>query len=136
MYVSAHGKQNGYSLSSEKEGVVTKNELSIFAPSLQRILTRDGIIIYDSCSTGKGDDNIAKDTALATHHRVFAPNEDASTGMFWFQSPQNVLFGVKYDPKKHQGKPRFTPPRPGIGFKGEPEEHRDIVNITVSYYFP
>ncbi|MBI4149936.1 hypothetical protein HY488_00875, partial [Candidatus Woesearchaeota archaeon] len=137
--VNAHGEQHAILLSGFSgliEYQITRDTIPVFAPSLDKILTPNAVVILDSCETGKGEDNIARDIAQTTKRRVFAPDDNTHTGMFWFNSPEEVYFGVPYNPTRHQGRALFVPPRDGVDHNGMKEKYKKVLKLTKSYYFP
>ena len=49
-----------------------------FFQKIKEYMAEDGVIILNSCSTGKGDANLAKVMSLETGIPVYAPREDSS----------------------------------------------------------
>jgi hypothetical protein len=132
-----HGQQNlmlvdGY---GDKAYFISKDTMSEWLRPLDQILADDATIILSSCLTGAGEDNIAKDIALATHRRTYAPSEEMMAGMFWYVSPDEVHLGRLYN--LGEDREAFTPPLRENKFKGLAGSAFDkVIDLTKRYYFP
>ncbi|MBI4453450.1 hypothetical protein HY636_02295 [Candidatus Woesearchaeota archaeon] len=116
--------------------LISKDTMSEWLEPLNQILTDDATIILSSCLTGKGEDNIARDIALATHRRTYAPSEEMMAGMFWYVSPDEVYLGRAYKMEDEDRK-TFTPPKRENKFRGLASSAFDkVIDLTKRYYFP
>src|SRR3989338_3431546 len=116
--------------------LISKATMSEWLEPLNQILTDDAIIILSSFLTGAGDDNIARDIALATHRRTYAPSEEMMAGMFWYVSPDEVHLGRNYN-ITDRGREAFTPPKRENKFKGLMTSAFDeVIDLAKMYYFP
>lgn len=117
-----------------------------YAPALDKILAPDATIILLSCSTGKGADSVAETLARRLHRRVFAPNEDYSVNLFWFESPTEVYIGgmeiSRWSKRQREQQKPYTPRRPFLERdvsrpeKFYTEQGKPVRNVTVEFYFP
>src|SRR3989344_1593447 len=133
-----HGLQNlmlvdGY---GDDAYFISKDTMGEWLGPLDQILADDATIVLASCLTGAGDDNIARDIALATHRRTYAPSEEMIAGMFWYVSPDEVYLGRSYN-MADRGRETFTPPQRENKFKGLMASAFDeVLDLTKKYHFP